>query len=167
MSEKLITVKQVNPEQPEVYKLIQDLDHYLIERYPAESNHLDSIKTLQAQNVAVFAAYVNLKAKACGAIKLMQDDGNYGEVKRVYVSPDSRGLGLAKKIMQALENFALANEFRIIRLETGTEQPESIGLYQKLGYNVRDAFADYPEDDPYCVFMEKTLSVDNLINSET
>ena len=159
MSDKSIIVKQVNPEQPEVYALIHELDQYLMDRYPAESNHLDSVKTLQGDNVAVFAAYVNQKAQACGAIKLMEDDGPYAEVKRVYVSPESRGLGLAKKIMQSLEAYALENEYEVFRLETGTEQPESIGLYKALGYEVRGSFSDYPDDDPYCVFMEKTIAI--------
>ena len=45
----------------------------------------------------------------------------------------------------------------VVRLETGIYQPEAIGLYRKLGYEVRNSFGDYPTDDPMSVFMEKSL----------
>jgi putative acetyltransferase len=78
-------------------------------------------------------------------------------VKRVYIHPKSRGLGLGRKLMAHIEAEMLAEGRRISRLETGISQPEALGLYRALGYVERHAFGDYPADDPFCVFMEKEL----------
>ena len=59
--------------------------------------------------------------------------------------------------MDRIEDEARAAGMTVARLETGIHQPEAIGLYRKLGYALRDAFGDYPTDDPNSVFMEKRL----------
>ena len=83
--------------------------------------------------------------------------GDYAEIKRVYVSPRARGLGLAKKLMDRIEAEARMTGRMIARLETGIHQPEALGLYRRLGYADRGPFGDYTED-PNSVFMEKLLA---------
>ena len=90
----------------------------------------------------------------CGGFWLHDD---YAEVKRVYVHPKSRGLGLGRKIMAHIEAEMLAEGRSISRLETGISQPEALGLYRALGYQDCAAFGDYPSDDPFSIFMEKRL----------
>ena len=46
---------------------------------------------------------------------------------------------------------------RVIRLETGINQPAAIGLYRRFGFTERRAFGAYRED-PLSVFMEKHLA---------
>jgi putative acetyltransferase len=41
-------------------------------------------------------------------------------------------------------------------LETGPDQPEALGLYERYGFARRGPYGDYP-DDPLSVFMEKRL----------
>ena len=88
-------------------------------------------------------------------LKWLHDD--YAEVKRVYVPPRARGLGLARAMMARLEAEALAEGRGILRLETGIHQPEALGLYEALGYARRGPFGDYGPD-PLSVFMEKPLA---------
>ena len=45
----------------------------------------------------------------------------------------------------------------MMRLETGTLQPEALALFASMGFARRGSFGDYPTDDPYSVFMEKSL----------
>jgi putative acetyltransferase len=73
----------------------------------------------------------------CGGFWL--HDG-YAEVKRVYIHPRSRGLGLGRKIMAHLEGLMLRESRMVARLETGISQPDALGLYQALGYVERSAF---------------------------
>ncbi|MEV0528358.1 GNAT family N-acetyltransferase [Streptomyces sp. NPDC050439] len=56
------------------------------------------------------------------------------EIKRMYVTPEARGLGLARLILAALENDARAAGRTRMVLETGTKQPEAIALYTSTGY---------------------------------
>ena len=136
--------------------MIRELDRYMGELYPAESNHLMDIHSLVRPDVRFFAAQVNGAFRACGAIKLYGHD--YAEVKRVYVMPDTRGLGLGRRIVATLEESARREGISLMRLETGISQPEAIALFESSGFLRCSAFGDYPADDPYSVFMEKRLS---------
>jgi putative acetyltransferase len=148
----LITI--ADPGDPPVTAMVEELDAYLVPLYPAESNHLLDIETLRQPEMRFFAAWRGAEVVAIGGCWL---HGDYAEVKRIYVTPSARGLGLAKQLMQRIEEEAIANGRLLARLETGIHQPESLGLYRRLGYVDRGAFGDYPADDPNSVFMEKRL----------
>ncbi len=149
-----VVIAPADPREPRVRALIEELDAYQLSLYPAESNHLLDVGTLTHPQMRFFAAAVDGEVLGCGGIWLHAD---YAEVKRVYVSPKARGLGLAKKIMARLEDEARAAGMKIARLETGIHQPEALGLYRALGYANRGPFGGYPTDDPMSVFMEKRL----------
>ncbi|CAM3713550.1 GNAT family N-acetyltransferase [Isoptericola cucumis] len=75
-----------------------------------------------------------------------------GEVKRVYVDPAFRGRGLARQLMAELERSVRRVGFRRLVLETGTAQPEAIGLYTALGFEPIEPygkFAGEPEQRSY------------------
>ena len=133
--------------------LINELDVYQAELYPAESNHLDSIESLCAENVCMLGAYEGTELVAIGAVKLLPE---YAEIKRVYVPPRHRSKGLAKMIMGGLEQIAAKHGLQVARLETGVLQHEAIGLYHHLGYSGCAAFGVYKQD-PLSVFMQKAL----------
>lgn len=69
-------------------------------------------------------------------------DGD-AEIKRMYVVPEARGLGLARRILAALEDDARAAGRTRMVLETGTMQPEAIGLYSSSGYELTEKFGLY------------------------
>ena len=148
-----IVIAIADPADTSVRVLIEALDQYMIPLYPAESNHLLDIETLRQPQMRFFAAAVGDRVMGCGGCWL--HDG-YAEIKRVYVSPEARGLGLAKRLMDRIEAEALSTGRSIARLETGIHQPEALGLYRRLGYVDRGPFGDYAED-PNSVFMEKAL----------
>ncbi|MBA3882878.1 MAG: GNAT family N-acetyltransferase [Chthoniobacterales bacterium] len=90
----------------------------------------------------------------CGAIRPWSDQ--VAEVKRLYVSPAHRGRGVARQIMQALEQFARETRFSEIWLETGLRQHAAIRLYESLGYRRIAGFGDY-KDDPLSVCYGRLL----------
>jgi putative acetyltransferase len=149
-----IEIIAVNPRTPSVAALVHELDRYMGGLYPAESNHLVDLDTLAGSDVRFFAARAGDQAVGCGAIMLK--DG-YAEVKRIFVSPTARGAGLGRLMLQRLEEEARALGFGLMRLETGTLQPEALSLFSQMGFLRCDPFGDYPTDDPYSVFMEKRL----------
>lgn len=150
-----ITITIAHPAHPPVRALVEELDAYLVALYPAESNHLLDIETLCQPEIRFFAGFRGAEVLAIGGCWLHED---YAEIKRIYVTPAARGLGLAKRIMARIEQEALACGRAIARLETGIHQPESLGLYRRLGYVDRGPFGDYPTDDPNSLFMEKRLA---------
>jgi putative acetyltransferase len=155
VEERIVSIEAVDPRIPEVVGMIGELDQYMGQMYPAESNHLMDISTLAQDDVRFFAAKLNGAFRACGAIKLY--GRNYAEVKRVYVMPNTRGLGLGRRILATLEESARREGISLMRLETGIYQPEALALFEASGFRRCSAFGAYPTDDPYSVFMEKRL----------
>ena len=91
-----------------------------------------------------------------------QDENDEGyadgdaELKRMYVIPEARGLGLARRILAALETDARAAGRTRMVLETGTEQPEAIALYESSGYELCAKFGHY-RDSPMSRCFAKPL----------
>ncbi|MFD0154265.1 GNAT family N-acetyltransferase [Streptomyces sp. NPDC055721] len=71
-------------------------------------------------------------------------DGD-AELKRMYVIPEARGLGLARRILATLEADARAAGRTRMVLETGIAQPEAIALYASSGYEPCSKFGHYRE----------------------
>lgn len=151
----LVRVRLESPDQPEVIALINELDAYQDTLYPPESRHyLDQNSLKQSSTIFAVARDVNTRAVGCGAIVL---HSNYGEVKRMYVHPESRGRGTARQILDVLESAAHFRGCRQLMLETGPYQPVALTFYEKSGYLRRGPFGAY-SDDPLSVFMQKSLS---------
>ncbi|MFG2829981.1 GNAT family N-acetyltransferase [Streptomyces sp. NPDC048434] len=78
------------------------------------------------------------------------------EIKRMFVVAEARGLGLARRILAALEADARAAGRSRMVLETGTEQPEALALYASSGYALVEKFGLYRTyDESRC--MAKSL----------
>jgi putative acetyltransferase len=151
-----ITIAQEDPRAGDIVAMIAELDRYLSGLYPVESNHLMALESLGRENVAFFVARRDGKAEACGA--LVREAPDWGEIKRIYVRPAARGSGLGRAIIAAIEGAARSMGLQWLRLETGSRQPEALGLFQQSGYARRGPFGSYPLGDRWSIFMEKALS---------
>ena len=151
-------IEPTDPESDSAQALIAMSDTYMTALYPAESNHLESASALKAPNVLFLGCFLQDQLVGCGAVKILSDDGRYGELKRVFVLESHRGKGYSKAIMEKLEGHLKTSGIALARLETGIRQPEALGLYKRLGYVERAPFGAYVED-PLSVFMEKRLDV--------
>lgn len=141
------------PNQPEVVRLIDELDAYQKPLYPPECHYGIDIDALMQPHVLFAVARIDGAAASCGAVVLSAD---WCELKRMYVRPAHRGRGVAQAVLRFLEEEARARGAGVMRLETGISQPEALRFYAAAGYVRRGPFADYP-DDPFSVFMEKPL----------
>jgi putative acetyltransferase len=151
-----VLVRAESPDQDDVRKLLQQLDAHMSSLYPAESNHLLGIEALLQPDIRFFVARRNGTARGCGALKLECD--GMAEVKRMYVDPASRGLGIGKSLMRAIEETAQRESVRTLRLETGIHQPEAIGLYISSGFREVPAFPPY-RPDPLSRFFAKEFDL--------
>ena len=149
-------VKPITELSEDVDDLVQQSRDYQAEIYPADSINQDDPQYLVSGGMYFIGAYDDEKLCGIGGVKIMDDDSRYGEIKNLFVDPNSRGRGVSKIIMNALEDYLIKEKIKLCRLETGVSQPESIGLYQKLGYQNCAAYGDYA-DDQLSVFMEKPL----------
>jgi len=151
-------IENLDPDAAEVQQLLSASDAYYVDLYPAESNHLASNADLKRPDVLFIGGRIEGRLVASGAAKIMHDDGDYAEIKRVFVRDRYRGRGLSRAIMQHLETELCERGITLFRLETGVKQPAALGLYRRLGYRERSPFGCY-RADPLSVFMEKQLEM--------
>jgi GNAT superfamily N-acetyltransferase len=78
----------------------------------------------------------------------------FAEIKRLWVSPSARGMGLARRLMSAAEARARALGISVLRLDTNSALPEASALYLKTGWREIPRFNDDPYPD---LFFEKRL----------
>ena len=78
----------------------------------------------------------------CGALKL--HGAEPAEIKRMWVAPAARGLGVGRRILSELEQRARERRVGLVRLETNKTLREAMGLYRSAGYVEVDAFNDEP-----------------------
>jgi len=150
-----IAVEEARPDSADALELLAELDSALGgHEYPPESRHAFSVERLVREGVAFFVARYEGAAAGCGGVKLFGEE--YGEVKRMYVRPAYRGLGLGKALLERLAEYARGRNVRVLRLETGIYQTEAIGLYEGFGFRRRAPFGEYKED-PMSVYFEKSV----------
>lgn len=89
-----------------------------------------------------------------GCAGLKGTDKGYAEIKRLWVSPAARGLGLARKLMAKTEEAARELGISLLRLDTNKALPEAVNFYRKEGWTEIDRFNDDPYPD---FFFEKRL----------
>ncbi|MFC0132871.1 GNAT family N-acetyltransferase [Massilia eurypsychrophila] len=143
------------PDQPDVHELIGELDAYLYSLYPPENVYaLDMASLLDPSVLFAVVRTTDGAPIGCGAIVIKPE---YGEIKRMYVRPTARGKGVARRLIESLEAKAEQQGCRTFMLETGPTMREALILYERLGYQCRGPFGDYPED-PLSVFMQKGAS---------
>src|SRR5260370_14174969 len=142
------------PDSPDAVVLITELEAHLDPLYPAKSRHGYSVEKLLAQGVAFFVLRHNDIPAGCGGIQLFGTD--YGELKRMYVRPQFRGLGFGKLLLDHFADYARAHGVGLLRLETGIHQAAAIRLYERAGFQRIPPFGAYIED-PLSLFYEKRI----------
>lgn len=91
-------------------------------------------------------------ALACGALKVIGP--GLGEIKRMWVSPDARGLGIAQRLLDELEAHARGMALTTLRLDTNRTLTEARALYARNGYREIARYNDNPYADHW---FEKRL----------
>lgn len=73
------------------------------------------------------------------------------------VNPNSRGLGIAKGLLDVLETRSVLRQKLFLRLEVSTQNTEAISLYKRLGYKTFGHYSDYYEDHNDALRMQKAI----------
>ncbi len=139
-----------DPTAAPVRALIAELDAIGSALYPAESNHFDAPETLVAVGALFLVVDIDGVLVGCGAAK---NCGGWAEIKRMYLKPEARGLGIAPALLQRLLDWTRAQGLPAARLEVGVASHAALAAYRRAGFTEIDAFPPY-RADPMSVFME-------------
>jgi putative acetyltransferase len=150
-----ITFQVDDPSRPEVTLLLAQLDGFLTSLYPPDQNYMTPVHVLCQPHVTFLTARYGMRPVGCGAI--LDHNGEYAEVKRMFVVPEFRGQKIAQRLLAKLETLAVQKGLSIVRLETGCLQTDAIRFYERAGYVRCGRFGAYPECE-LSVFFEKLPS---------
>ena len=100
-----------------------------------------------------FVAYLHAEAIGCGAVKHHADAP--AEIKRMWIAPQARGLGLGRRLLETLEECARAGGARVAHIETSAVLSEALALYRSAGWVEVERFNDEPFADHW---LEKQLT---------
>ena len=118
------------------------------------SGAMPSPEYFQPPDGTFLVAYVDGEPAGCGGVGRLAE--TVGELRRMYVVPAHRGKGLGRELLVALENAARELGYETMRLETGNEAPEALGLYTSSGYEPIQCWGPFATD-PKSRCFEKRL----------
>jgi GNAT superfamily N-acetyltransferase len=146
-----LAVRVVEVDSPDFAALSSALDVELERRYPGLSE--DEPSSAPDLVLAVVASSGGAPV-GCGALRELEP--SVGEIKRMFVVPEARRLGAARKVLELLEAQACVLGYSALRLGSGVRQPEALALYESSGYGRIPLFGEYEGAD-VCVCYEKLL----------
>jgi putative acetyltransferase len=150
----MVVIKHTTATDADFVSLVVDLNKEFWVRYPDTQHNFEPYNKVD-ETARVVVAYQNNKPVGCGCFRPMTEPGTI-EIKRMYVTPESRGFGIARLILQDLEQWAIEEGFIQSKLETGINQPEAITVYKRSDYQ---PIPNYP---PYTNIAESICMAKRL-----
>ncbi len=140
-----------------IIRLLASHRQDMLTHSPAESVHALDSSELFAPELSFWRASIDDTFAACAGLK--QLDADSGEVKSMKTVKNFTRLGLAKALLQHVIYEARARDYCCLYLETGTMDAfiPARNLYQQMGFEVCQPFADYTPD-PNSVCMRLALA---------
>jgi GNAT superfamily N-acetyltransferase len=146
LTSAMVEVRRVDPADPRARVCVREYVAELDRRFRAGFDPSASISAedheLRPPNGLMLVATLREEAVGCGALKFHPDEPT--ELKRMWVAPSARGLGIGRRILAELESEAARHGSQVLHLETNGSLTEAIALYRSSGYVEVDAFNDEP-----------------------
>lgn len=150
-----IALVECNPQDPHALWCLENYYAELSRRFEKGfdvnlSNDPEAQAMLAPRGVFYVLLSDGVPLGCCG----LKGHGDWGEIKRLWISQAARGLGLAQKLLDACETVAGKRGMKVMRLDTNSALPEAERLYRKLGWTQIERFNDDPYPD---LFFEKRV----------
>jgi GNAT superfamily N-acetyltransferase len=147
-----VRVERLPITHPDAQLLVEEVQQEYVARYGGRDRSALSSSDLEPPAGAFYVAYLDGTPVATGAWRFRNDVSRLGsdrpaEIKRMYVAPAARRRGLARRMLEHLEESARAAGAAVMILETGTAQPEAMALYVAAAYEPVEPFGLY-RDSP-------------------
>ncbi|WP_370267650.1 GNAT family N-acetyltransferase [Nioella sp.] len=152
-----ITVEEADPRSPDAKTCLAHYYGELARRFDTGfdvnlSRDPDAQDMLRPRGVFLVAMSDGMPI---GCVGLKGHGGEEAEIKRLWVAPVARGLGVGARLMDSVEEAARDLGITLLRLDTNSALPEAAQLYHKLGWTEIERFNDDPYPD---MFFEKRLA---------
>jgi DNA-binding MarR family transcriptional regulator/ribosomal protein S18 acetylase RimI-like enzyme len=142
----MVTIVVADPTGPDAHWCFERYFAELGERFDAGFDPALSISAhaheLMLPTGLLLIARLREEPIGCGALKF--HEGAPGEIKRMWIASQARGLGLGRRLLLELEHHAREVGVTVLHLETNHALTEAIQLYRSCGYQEVEAFNDEP-----------------------
>ncbi|MFD8044009.1 GNAT family N-acetyltransferase [Streptomyces chartreusis] len=137
-----ITVALVDGAAPDARACLDGYAADIDERFPEgfDKDDLVAPREVSGDAGAFFVAYEEDRPVGCGALRRLEP--GVGEIRHVWVHPAARRLGLARRLLDALEQEAVARHLSVVRLDTHAALTEAQAMYRACGYTAIPAYDD-------------------------
>ena len=141
-----VEIREVDPAGPDARQCLRAYVAELNERWEAGFDPAAGVSAepheLTPPAGCFLVAYLYGEPIGCGGVKHLP--GGPSDIKRMWISPAARGLGLGRRLLHELEQRVRDSGATVARLETNRVLAEAIGLYRSEGYVEVEAFNSEP-----------------------
>ncbi|MCX5368471.1 helix-turn-helix domain-containing GNAT family N-acetyltransferase [Streptomyces sp. NBC_00015] len=149
-----ITVERVDGAAPDARACLEAYAADLTARFGSfTASDLVGPAEVSGTTGAFFVAYEEGRPVGCGGLRTLEP--GVGELKHVWVHPDARRLGLARRLLEQLERAAAERGLNLLRLDTNASLTEARAMYRACGYREIPAYVDHVYADHW---FEKRLA---------
>ncbi len=150
------TIATETPLSDDVRALVKQLNEFTFELTPAEYRHHMTVEQMAQSDTTLFVARGESGAPL-GMGALRRHPNGVGEVKRMFVKPEARGLGVGGAILAHIEGLARQQSLTRVVLETGSNFDAARCVYERGGFATCEPILDYPPS-AWTAFYSKSLS---------
>lgn len=157
-----LELRVVGYDHPDVAALVAAVQEEYVQRYGGHDSPLAAGEFVPPGG-SFLVGYLDGRPVACGGWRRREPEEELGlrdgdvEVKRMFVVRAMRRRGYSRLLLAELERTAAIAGGRRMVLETGTRQPEALGLYTSSGYSPITPFGDY-RHAPHSRYLGKPLA---------
>lgn len=149
MRASAVTIEPADPASADARLCIEAYLHELEQRFESGFDPARSVSANPEELVPpaglFLLAYLDGRPVGCGGLKVTGH--KLGEIKRMWVAPDARGLGIAQRLLDALEQHAADMGLATLQLDTNRTLKEARALYVRNGYREIPRYNDNPYAD--------------------
>lgn len=151
--ERLLTasaaeLREVDPADPDVAYCLREFFTEVGRRAstPVSDADIPDAEDMREPHGVFLIAYLKGDPIGCAGLRLHDDElaDEFAEVKRMWVAPSARGLGLGRRLLEAVEGHARAKGVARLRLDTNEHLAEAIAMYRSAGYLDIPRYSDEP-----------------------
>lgn len=150
------TIAVESPLSDDVRALVRALNEFTYGLTPAEFRHHMTVEQMAQADTTLFVAR-DADGAPLGMGALRRHANGVGEVKRMFVKPEARGLGLGGAILARIEDLARHEGVIRVVLETGANFDAAKRVYERGGFQTCEPVLDYPPS-AWTAFYAKSLS---------
>ena len=144
MTASMAEIVELDPEHPDAHHCLREYAAELDRRFPGGFDINQSITAdpadMRPPRGLILVARLLAEPVGCGALLFHEGDPPY--IKRMWVSPEVRGLGLGRRLLEELEARAAETGSPTVHLETNGTLTEAIAMYRSAGYVEVEPFND-------------------------